>query len=101
MPKKTIVAVGMLAAVGGGMITSIPASAQKPARDGVHDVHDSSRRSRASSFRHYHRTRNFNTNGSESFDRIRIPVNIRETPVVVARPVLNVTETRVQSSPAP
>jgi hypothetical protein len=70
MLKRTIAVTGLFVAVGGGMITSVPASARAIANDN----HYSSSHSRNLGFRHYHRNRNANWTSDESLNRIRIPV---------------------------
>ena len=86
MLKKTIAAAGFFAAMGGGIITSIPASAQVPA-DG-HNYRNSSSHSRT--FRHYHRNRNANANSNteDSINRIRLPFNSTNT----LTPTVNVSQ---------
>jgi hypothetical protein len=74
MLTKTIAATGIFAAIGGGIITSIPASAQVPAKDG-HTNQDSSSHSRSTTFRHYHRNRNSNWSSEDALNRIRLPFN--------------------------
>jgi len=88
MLKKTIAATGILAAIGGGMITSIPASAQAPAKDD-HTYRDSSSHSRRSAFRQYHRNRNSNWNAEDAINRIRLPLTSTNTltPTVNVSPV--------------
>ena len=94
MPRKTIVATGLLAAIGGGFLVCLPASAQASASD---DYRDSSTHSRRSAARYYHRNRNAIANSSEGFNRIRLPINSTNTlspvavssPLAVANPVVN------------
>jgi hypothetical protein len=88
MLKKTIAATGIFAAIGGGIITSIPASAQVPAKDG-HTYRDSSSHSRRTTFRQYHRNRNSNWNAEDAINRIRLPLNSTNTltPTVNVSPV--------------
>jgi hypothetical protein len=87
MLKKTIAATGFFAAIGGGMITSIPASAQAPARDS-HDYRDSGSHSRSLAFRHYHRNANSNWNAEDAVNRIRLPFNSTNT----LTPTVNVSQ---------
>jgi hypothetical protein len=90
MLKKTIAATGLFAVIGGGMITSIPASAQVPARDN-HTTRDSSSHSRSLAFRHYHRNRNSNWNAEDAINRIRLPFNSTNN----VNPTVNVSATAV------
>jgi hypothetical protein len=88
MLKKTIAVAGIFAAIGGGIITSIPASAQIPAKDG-HTYRDNSSHSRSTTFRHYHRNRNSNWNAEDAINRIRLPFNSTNT----LTPTVNVSQT--------
>jgi hypothetical protein len=88
MLKRTIVATGILVAVGGGIITSVPASAQAPNKDD-RTYRDSSSHSRRTAFRHYHRNRNSNYNEEDAINRIRLPFNSTNT----LTPTVNVSPT--------
>jgi len=90
MPRKTILATGLLAAVGGGFLICVPASAQVPASDGYSN-RDSSTHSRTSASRYYHRNRNAIANTSEGFNRIRLPINSNNSlnPVAISSPGVN------------
>jgi hypothetical protein len=88
MLKKTIAATGIFAAIGGGIITSIPSSAQVLARDN-HTTRDSSSRSRSLTFRHYHRNGNSNWNAEDAINRIRLPFNSTNN----LNPTVNVSPT--------
>jgi hypothetical protein len=89
MLKKTVATTGFVAAIGGGIITSIPASAQVPGDD--HTYRNSSRHSRSDAFRHYHRNRNFNSNTTDEINRIRLPFNSTNT----LTPTVNVSPAAV------
>jgi hypothetical protein len=88
MLKKTIVATGIVAAVGGGLMAGVPASAQVPTKDD-RTYRDSSSHSRRTAFRHYHRNRNSNWNAEDAINRIRLPFNSTNTltPTVNVSPV--------------
>ena len=77
MLKKTIAAAGFFVAMGGGITTCIPASAQVPVDN--HDYRNSSSHSRSLGFRHYHRNRNANSNTEDSINRIRLPFTSTNT----------------------
>jgi hypothetical protein len=82
MHKTTIVAAGMLAAAGGSVITSLPASAHVSTRDGWGPGGGS--HSRTSSF-HRHHNRNWNANENRHFNSIRVPIRDRNNVINVAR----------------
>ena len=73
MYKEAIIATGMLAATGAGMIGSVPAYAQTPA-DTWHR-HGSFRTFHHSRFRFFHRHANFNANNNEQI--VRVPIRNR------------------------
>lgn len=80
MRKRTIMATGVLAAAGGGLLTSLPASAHVPGRDGWGPSSHS-----RSAFFHHHRNRNWNGNENESFNHIRLRIHNRNNNIAVAR----------------
>lgn len=87
MFKKTIAVAGLLVAVGGCVLASVPASAQVPGKDD-HTIRKSLSNSRNLAFRHYHRTRNANWNGEEQINRLRLPLNVTNN----VNPTVNATE---------
>lgn len=88
MLKKTIATTGFFAAIGGGIITSIPASARVPGDD---HTYRNSTHSRSNAFRHYHRNRNWNGNTNDEINRIRLPFNSTNT----LTPTVNVSPAAV------
>jgi hypothetical protein len=88
MPRKTILATGLLAAVGGGFLVCVSASAQVPTSDGYRD---SGTHTRTSYSRYNHRNRNAIANSSEGFNRIRLPINSTNNlaPVAISSPGVN------------
>ena len=90
MLKKTIAAGGILAAIGGGIITSIPASAQVPTKDD-RTYRDNSSHARRIAFRQHHRNRNSNWNEEDSINRIRLPFRSTNT----LTPTVNVSQAPV------
>jgi hypothetical protein len=99
MFKKTIVATGFLVAVGGGVIASLPASAQAPGKDD-HTFRNDSSRSRNYAARHYHRNWNRNASSDETVNRIRLPINSTNTltPTVNVSPVAAPTVTQAPAA---
>jgi hypothetical protein len=83
MRKKTIMATGMIAAAGGSILTSLPASAHVHG-DGWGWGRGSSAHS-GTSFFHHHRNRNWNANENEHFNHIRFNANSRNNVINVAR----------------
>src|SRR4051794_21439065 len=79
MHKKTMVATGMLAAAGSGLITGVPASAHVFHGDGWGPGWGS--HSRTSSF-HRHHNRNWNANETENLHHIRVPIRNTLTNIV-------------------
>ena len=102
MFKRTIVATGFLVAVGGGVIASLPASAQAPVKDD-HTYRNDSSRSRNYAARHYHRNWNRNWSSDDAVNRIRLPFNSTNTltPTVNVSPTPSVTTTVNVTAPAP
>lgn len=83
MLNKTIATTGgLLAAVGSGIIITLPTTAQAA----THDTWGNGPRN-STSTAHYHRTRNrnWNANDSEGINRIRIPIRNNNSIVNVAR----------------
>jgi hypothetical protein len=82
MRTKTIVATGMIAAAGGGIIAGVPASAQTPTREcwgGGGCAHSSS------AFFHHHRNRNWNGSENQNLNHIRLRIHNRNNNIAVAR----------------
>lgn len=90
MPRKTILATGLLAAVGGGFLVCVSASAQLPASDGYSN-RDSGTHTRTSYSRYLHRNRSAIVNTSEGLNRIRLPINSTNSlnPVAISSPGVN------------
>lgn len=88
MLKKTILTTAFVVAVGGGVIASLPASAQAPVKDD-HTWRNDSSRSRNYTSRHYHRNWNRNASSDDAVNRIRLPFNSTNTltPTVNVSPV--------------
>jgi hypothetical protein len=89
MLKATIAATALFAAAGGGTLVGVPASA-RVTTDDSHTFTRSTSRSHNLGLRHYHRNRNWNSNGEDAINRIRLPINSTNTvtPTVNVSPVV-------------